>query len=145
MGRICFTLSGIKEVRQLLQGATRKRQRETVVSHARVETLIEPELADARRDGAGVAADNLAAAMGEDGATHPLLSTPGELRADRRVPDQFAAAPAHHGPRNRGAVTDIERHPVEGVMALVNGGEIWNIEECNTPLCHSISDGRGEQ
>ena len=77
--------------------------------------------------------------------SHKCQRAPGELRADRRVPDQFAAAPAHHGPRDRGTVTDIERHPVEGVMALVNGGETWNIEECNTSLCHSISDGGGEQ
>ena len=30
-------------------------------------------------------------------------------------------------------------------MALVDGGEVWNIEEGNTPLRHSISDGGGEQ
>ena len=77
--------------------------------------------------------------------TNSLLSAPDELRADRRVPDQFAAAPTHHGPRDRGAVTNIERHAVQGVMAFVDGGEVWNIEEGNTPLRHSISNGGGEQ
>ena len=30
-------------------------------------------------------------------------------------------------------------------MALVGGGEVWKIEEGNTPLRHSISDGGGKQ
>jgi hypothetical protein len=42
-----------------------------------------------------------------------------------------------------GAIINTERHAVEGVMALVDGGEVWNIEEGNTPLCHPISDGGG--
>jgi hypothetical protein len=82
--------------------------------------------------------------MGEVGATHSLLSAPDELGADRSVPDQFAPAPAHHGPRHRGAITNTERHAVESVTSLVDGGEVWNIEEGNTPLCHPISNGGGQ-
>ena len=65
------------------------------------------ELEDSRRDGAGVAAHDFAAAMGENGVSHALLAAPGELCANRRVPDQVLAAPAHHGPGHRGAVACI--------------------------------------
>jgi hypothetical protein len=53
-----------------------KGERETVVGDTRIDAMVVTKLADARADHAGVAAHDLAAAMGEDGAGDPLLLTP---------------------------------------------------------------------
>ena len=60
-----------------------------------------------RRVGAGIAAHDFAAAMGENGGSHALLAAPGELCATRRVPDQVLARRRTMGPGDRGAVACI--------------------------------------
>jgi hypothetical protein len=103
------------------------------------------ELEDPRLDGAGVAAHDFAAAMGENGVFHALLSAPGELCANRRVPDQVMAAPAHHGSRHGGAVADVERDTAERLGALADQGKVRHVEYRDMRAIDPIADCRSPQ
>jgi hypothetical protein len=103
------------------------------------------ELEDSRLDGAGVAAHDFAAAMGENGVFHALLSAPCELCANRRVPDQVMAAPAHHGPGHRGAVADVERHTAQRLRGLADGRQVGYVKRRDAPGSNSIADRGGPQ
>ena len=46
-----------------------------------------------------------------------------------RMPDQVMAAPAHHGPRHRGAVADVERHTAQRLRGLADGGQVGYVKE----------------
>ena len=118
---------------------------EAVTGYARLDALLEPELADALLDATGVAAHDLAAAMSEDSVRHALLSAPGELRANGCVPDQVLAAPAHHGPCHRSAVADVKCHAPQRIGAIPDGGEVWHIEHGEAPGLDPIADRRRSQ
>ena len=120
-------------------------ERETVVGDTRIDAMLEAKRADPRADHTGVAAHNLAAAMGEDSAGNPLLPAPAKLFGDWRMPDLVVVAPAHHRSHHGGPVADIERHTVKRVMALTDGCEVWNVEEGDTARGHPVADGGSEE
>ena len=107
--------------------------------------MLEAKRADPRADQTGVAAHDLAAAMGEDGAGNPLLLTPAKLFGDRRMPDLVVVAPAHHRSRDRSAIADIERDTAQRLMALTDGSEVRNVEERDAASGHAVADGGSEQ
>lgn len=78
------------------------------MGEAGVDTLLKPESPHSCFDRSGIAAHDLAAAMGEDGMGHSFILAPAKLRSDRRVADQSFATPAHHRSRDGGSVADIE-------------------------------------
>ena len=120
-------------------------ERETVVGDARLDAMLEAKLADPCADHAGVAAHDLAAAMGEDGAGNPLLLTPTKLFGDRRMPDLGVVAPAHHRSDDGGAIADIERDTAQRLVALTDGSEVRNVEERDAARGHAVADGRSAQ
>jgi hypothetical protein len=79
-------------------------ERETVVGDTRIDAMLEAKRADPRADHTGVAAHNLAAAMGEDGAGRPsswhqrsclaIGACPISLWSRRRTIDLTTVAPS---------------------------------------------------
>ena len=118
---------------------------EAVIGYARLDALLEPELADARLDATGVAAHDFAAAMSENGTLYALFSAPGELRAYGHVPDQVIAAPTHQGAGHRGAVADVKCHSLQRFDTIPDGGEVWDIEYGEAPGLDPIADRRRSQ
>src|SRR5512147_2288267 len=107
--------------------------------------MLVTKLADARADHAGIAAHDLAAAMGEDGAGNALLLAPPELLGDRRVPDLAVVAPAHHRSHDGGPIADIERQAGKRLLSLTDGCEVWDVEEGDAATADTVADGRSEQ
>ena len=91
--------------------------------------------------GPRIAADDLAAAMGEDRPAHALFPAPEELRPDRRMPDQRAPAPAHHGPDDGGAIADIEADAAQGLgpVAVLTAPDVARVDLSGQPAAPAAS------
>ncbi len=95
-------------VRPPAKALPRKREREPVMGKPRLHPMRLAKNAHPLRDRTGIAAHDLAAAMGEDRPPHFFLRAPEELGHNRRMPDQRIIPVAHHGAFDRGAVPHIE-------------------------------------
>ncbi len=89
------------------------------MSEARVDALRGAERPDAGGDLPAVAADDAAAAMGEDRACHAFRAAPRKLRGNGRMADQCMVPLADHGAHDGRAVSHIEIDAAQrGVLIL---------------------------
>src|SRR5262245_63931328 len=107
--------------------------------------MLEAKLEDPCAGNAGVAAHDLADAIGEDGEVKHLLMTTTKLLGYRRIPDLGVVAPAHHRSDDGCAIADIERDTAQVLVALTDGSEVRNVEERDAARGHAVADGGSAQ
>lgn len=104
-----------------------------VVGDCNVDTVPRGHFGDGGLRFSLAAGDNLAAAMRDDGTGHVFLLAPGELRFDRGMSDEPAAAPPHEWALQRCAVADIQLHASQRGGSIVDINYVGRIKDRNLP------------
>ena len=113
------------------------------MSNSGVDAALAAEAPDERAEHPFVAADDLRAAMREDGEFHRLCTTPVELGADRDVADPHPLSSSDYRPDHRCAVSDININPEESRCWIADRDNVRHLKRASPIGGNAVADGRG--
>lgn len=115
---------------------------EPIVGNARGNVEFPPESTNASSDLFWIAANDLAAAMGEDGALYAIATAPYELFPDRGVSDSCSVPVPDERPLDPGAVADVKRDAAQCRTLMADYDDVRSVEEAELSSRNSKSNGR---
>lgn len=111
-----------------------------VISNASLDAALAAEAPDDGAEHPFVAADDLRAAMCEDGELHRLRTTPVELCADRDVTNPHSISSTDYRPGHRCGVADINIDPEE-CRWIADRDNIRYVERASPVGGNAVADG----